>query len=236
MPNASTIKTLIFFFSFLLSATGQTAAISDSTKRQIPFSEIENYRQMSNFQYERLTPKGPSIWASIKEWVWDYILQHIITTESIAFWEFAFYALLILAFLYIAFKVFKMKGRSFFYNQSKDAEINEVFMTNATPTENLNEKMKRFVLNRQFREAIRIGYILILKKLSEHKIIIWRKDKTNFDYLYEIKNPELRNAFRQVTEIFNFTWYGENEIDKKFYDKIEPYFNNFTIEDKYRSL
>jgi len=41
----------------------------------------------------------------------------------------------------------------------------------------------------------------------------------NDDYLNEIKKPELKNAFANITRLYNYIWYGDFSIDEPKYKK-----------------
>lgn len=75
-----------------------------------------------------------------------------------------------------------------------------------------------------YRLAIRYYYLLLLKKLSEREIIHWHKDKTNSDYLYEIKNTSVKNDFEYLSYVYDYSWYGEFPIDDTAFNKAEKAF------------
>ncbi|MEI7487385.1 MAG: hypothetical protein WCJ72_08235 [Chryseobacterium sp.] len=54
----------------------------------------------------------------------------------------------------------------------------------------------------------------MLKKLSDKKSINWNPEKTNKDYVTELKVPNLKNEFSNLSYIFEYVWYGEFSIDE----------------------
>ncbi|MFN3640268.1 MAG: DUF4129 domain-containing protein, partial [Flavobacterium sp.] len=50
-------------------------------------------------------------------------------------------------------------------------------------------------------------------------IIEWDPDKTNADYLYEIKQPATQRQFAYVSYLFNYTWYGHFEVNQPLFEK-----------------
>ncbi len=62
------------------------------------------------------------------------------------------------------------------------------------------------------RLAVRYYYLWVLKKLSEKNIIEWHAEKTNTDYLYEIKSTDLKTDFQYLSYLYNYIWYGEFEM------------------------
>ena len=67
--------------------------------------------------------------------------------------------------------------------------------------------------------AIRYQFLLTLQKLSKNDRIEWHFDKTNSDYLTEITEPQLKNKFKKVVYLYDYIWYGEQEIAKDKYEK-----------------
>lgn len=75
-----------------------------------------------------------------------------------------------------------------------------------------------------FKLAIRYYYLWLLKKLSDNEIIDWHWDKTNSDYLYEIKNSSLKKDFEYLSYVYDYSWYGDFPIDEAAFLKAEKAF------------
>lgn len=75
-----------------------------------------------------------------------------------------------------------------------------------------------------YRLAIRYYYLWLLKKLSANEIIDWHWDKTNSDYLYEIKNTILKKDFEYLSYVYDYSWYGDFPIDEAAFAKAEKAF------------
>ncbi len=78
------------------------------------------------------------------------------------------------------------------------------------------------------RLAIRFYYLWLLKSLTQHDHIEWDIEKTNSDYLREIKDENLRERFSYLSYLYNNIWYGEFEVDDHIFDKTQNAFR-FTI-------
>jgi len=110
----------------------------------------------------------------------------------------------------------------------------KVVKSNAHITiDNVEEHIYESDLDRFIREAveqnnytlaIRLYYLAIIKELSLKRAIKWKKDKTNKDYLREMRKTNLFNPFREATRIFERIWYGEEELEKEDYQEIKPTF------------
>ncbi|WP_051200374.1 DUF4129 domain-containing protein [Flavobacterium subsaxonicum] len=78
--------------------------------------------------------------------------------------------------------------------------------------------------NADYKLAVRYYYLWLLKKLSNREIIDWHWDKTNTDYLYEIKDTLLRNDFEYLSYVYDHSWYGDFPVDEKNFAKAERAF------------
>jgi hypothetical protein len=62
------------------------------------------------------------------------------------------------------------------------------------------------------RLSIRYYYLWLLKTFTAQEIIVWDIEKTNSDYLYEIKNEKTKSDFQYLSYIYNYCWYGEFDL------------------------
>ena len=74
------------------------------------------------------------------------------------------------------------------------------------------------------RLSIRYYYLFLLKKMSEKQIIEWDVEKTNSDYTYEIKSPELKANFEYLSYLYNYMWYGEFDLTLEDFEKAKKAF------------
>ncbi|NRD20463.1 hypothetical protein HNV08_10430 [Winogradskyella eckloniae] len=78
---------------------------------------------------------------------------------------------------------------------------------------------------KNYRLATRYLYLKSLKSLAHKNIIEWHFEKTNTDYLNEIKDSQLKPLFKRVSYIYDYVWYGEFPIDEASYNKNKADFN-----------
>jgi hypothetical protein len=67
------------------------------------------------------------------------------------------------------------------------------------------------------RQSIRLYYLWLLKDLKESELIVWLPEKTNADYLSELKQEALRKQFSYLSYLYNYIWYGEFSITDEDY-------------------
>ena len=76
-----------------------------------------------------------------------------------------------------------------------------------------------------FATAVRFRYLGILQALEHRRCIVWRKEKTNREYAWELKQAPFRAEFQLATLIFDRVRYGEYIPDETQYQReIVPLF------------
>lgn len=88
----------------------------------------------------------------------------------------------------------------------------------------LNHPIQQAIAADNYPLAIRLYYLAILQELHLSKKIKWKKDKTNGEYLRELAGTPLFKDMQNITLIFERIWYGEIQIEKEDFLKIEPQF------------
>lgn len=78
--------------------------------------------------------------------------------------------------------------------------------------------------NEDFPLAIRIYYLMTIKALAQRNLLRWQPDKTNRDYLLELRRHPIRPLFGEVTLIYERIWYGDKALKKREFDDIQPAF------------
>jgi hypothetical protein len=89
------------------------------------------------------------------------------------------------------------------------------------------EKLLRDALERNdFRAAVRIYYIRLLKHLHSTGFIAWKKDKTNRDYAAELATVSFTRDFRKLMTAYEIIWYGERTPSLEEFRKLQVNFND----------
>ena len=98
---------------------------------------------------------------------------------------------------------------------------------------NLDEYIHETDLARFLREAlaasnwplaVRLYFLQTIKRLSEKEAIVWSKEKTNRDYLREMRGHRLGTQFRDVTRQYERVWYGNQPLTVEEFARLEPEF------------
>ncbi|MBD3636976.1 MAG: hypothetical protein HUJ25_06485 [Crocinitomicaceae bacterium] len=93
------------------------------------------------------------------------------------------------------------------------------------PLTELQRLLQEALSKGDYRGAVRIYFIFIIRDLAEKKWIRWEKEKTNFHYLREMAGKPEYDEFNRSVSFFEIIWYGKREVDKQKFEEIKP---NFT--------
>ncbi|MGO1584557.1 MAG: DUF4129 domain-containing protein, partial [Mesonia sp.] len=84
--------------------------------------------------------------------------------------------------------------------------------------------IKEAIAKGDLRLAVRYYYLLILRELKDNQFIAYEQEKTNEDYLKEIKSSQLSSPFEKLTHLYDFVWYGNFSINSQQYKTAEEDF------------
>lgn len=87
--------------------------------------------------------------------------------------------------------------------------------------------LKTAIQQEDFRQAIRYYFLILLKDLSDKKLIDYHKDKTNSEYLFQLKNNTQKEQFSYLLYLYNYIWYGEFAITKNEFQRAENKYQSF---------
>ncbi len=193
----------------------------------LPYDSIKNWRNLKAYAYTKYLD---SLLKSIKKKdkkqppvprrsiLTDLFNSNIVTvllwTVAIAF------VLFILYRLFLAEGAFKRKSKS----ANAEAEVAEEIITKESDFDAL---IRQSLQSGNYRQAVRYQYLRTLHLLAEKNMVQLAPDKTNFQYVSEIANRNHQQPFASLTLNYEYVWYGEFEIDKNIYDKIESNFRSF---------
>ncbi len=91
-------------------------------------------------------------------------------------------------------------------------------------SENIEDLIFKAVQDQDYRLAVRYYYLLLLKLLNKKGIIHYEFQKTNSEYLSEIKEIDFKESLQRSMRIYDFLWYGNFSINKIEYERAESSF------------
>ena len=78
-----------------------------------------------------------------------------------------------------------------------------------------------------YRLAVRLMFLRLLKNMSEKNIIRYQQDKTNLDYLLQLHSTKHYNNFFRITRNYEYSWYGKFDVSEESYRIIRNDFDHF---------
>jgi hypothetical protein len=189
---------------------------------------LDAYRADPDFQYDNPRAEGPSLWEQVLRWLrrtlWDPVFES--TTPDAR--RYVLIGLAVLALGWAVARLLRVEGAGVFARRSDaggaagpllDAEdIAEV---------DLETRLGAALNAGQHREAVRVRYLLLLQALDAAGAIAWRRDKTNRQYVAEVRaaRPERARSFARATRVFDAVWYGERPVPPALYAELAPLFD-----------
>lgn len=99
----------------------------------------------------------------------------------------------------------------------------EINITDIEDIEDVNDDSllklyKETLVKGDYKSAVRILYLLLIKNYHISGLIEWKKEKTNHAYYLELKEQSFQNNFMQVTQLYEKVWFGniENISNEEF--------------------
>ncbi|WP_051254168.1 DUF4129 domain-containing protein [Arenibacter latericius] len=174
----------------------------------------------NNFNYDVGDGESQNLLARFFTWLSDW-LQRVfgidLPSGTAHVLEIIIYILLGLLAIYLlvrfltgeqASAIFSKKATSF-----GNLDLSEEHIENI----DLDTLLATALSQNNYRSAIRYQYLKALKTLSKKEIIVWQYEKTNQDYQNEISLPDIKSVFKEISYLYDYVWYGEQEIDEQRY-------------------
>ena len=102
----------------------------------------------------------------------------------------------------------------------------------ARPVENIAElDIERLLAQAKhdghYKLAVRLYYLGLLKKLNDRGAIVWKKDKTNRDYLAELFSANIFfDEVKKLTRSYEAVWYGDHDLKPDTFTVVAAQFES----------
>lgn len=130
---------------------------------------------------------------------------------------------LILLFGLVIYIVYSLiKNRDSFKKEVKSEQVLKEMNPEIISKSELELLLEKYTNEENYRECVRIYFTFILKEIIRNGWINWKKEKTNFDYILEMKGKPNSERFEESVKIYDLVWYGEYGITKEVYHSLQP--------------
>lgn len=139
--------------------------------------------------------------------------------------------LIFLTALYIAVRLLmKHRGRWFLEKKNEAVSVNLSNVEKHIHEADFEALFKEVEQKGDTRQSVRVLHLWVLKTFTDHGIIQWNPDKTNIDYLSEIRDNALQEQFRYLSYLYNYIWYGGFSInDSEYRNARETFLRHIKI-------
>jgi len=95
---------------------------------------------------------------------------------------------------------------------------------------NYQREIDKAAAQGNYRLAVRLLYLRLLKILTDREIIRYKSDLTNFDYLMQLQPSKYYGHFFRLTRHYEYSWYGHFDVDDNKYRVIKTDFDQMDKE------
>ena len=227
----ATFKTFLYLVLLLLPAAGFTtqkvSTVAPVEVRRPTNARIEKFQKDGDFQYETDYTEKIGLWDAFWHWMKKHIFSPLIRGHELTIWNIIEYGLAIATIIFVAYYFIKSDRIGLFSRGPKKLQLDIEGGEEDINKMNFDKLVSDAIENRQYRIAIRYLYLKLLKDLSDNQLINWRAEKTNRDYINELRPTDYGKQFREVTLLFDYAWYGDVTINENSFGQIRDSFKEF---------
>ena len=192
--------------------------------RRPPAARLRDLRGQRDFQYVEGTgaPEGAGFWARLVAWLWRWLAPVFDTRGGRRAWDIIFYGLIGGTLVFAVLKLLQVDLTNVFGRAARSLPL--AYETGQENIHELNfaDALAQAEAAGNLRLAVRLGYLQLLKQLTDRDLIDWQPDKTNQAYLRELatSRPAARPDFAELTRQFEYAWYGELPVSAILYRQV----------------
>lgn len=203
-----------------------TAHSFEETVRMPDESRLQEISKDSRYDYKEVK-KEMTLWDRFIQWLRD-LFGKWITSEGVMMFLKITAALAFILVLVLFINQMRMGELKSAITRRGDRNVLNLRSTIITESsDKLDELITKAITNKDYSIAVRYIYQKSLHILKDLNLINWRTDKTNHDYLYELKDHPSADYFSRLTYFYEYIDYGDFEIDEVRFKTIEKVYNKF---------
>ena len=88
-----------------------------------------------------------------------------------------------------------------------------------------DKEISRAEQDGNYRMAIRLRFLHLLKTMNERQIIRYLQKRTNLDYLMQLHGTDWYRSFFPLVRHFEYSWYGKFEVNAEQYARVRADFD-----------
>ncbi len=134
----------------------------------------------------------------------------------------------LLAILFALFIIYKLIYKGVFLKHRRRTKSSRENISGMD--ENVSHFHKQLIGQeniKMYNEAVRLLFLITLNEMSDKRLLHFSAEKTNRDYLMELKEPVINKEFAALVKTFEYCWYGKFKVSQERYALIKNSFNEF---------
>jgi len=188
--------------------------------RSVPDSTLSRLKSQREFEYAN----DPEYWIKKKKKErsrdgLDNAIDWVFGSSVIRTIMYIFLALII---LYTLYRI--IDNNNLFYNSSKRTINNLSEDAVEMEDDNLDEKIRKAITDKDHRKAVRYLYFKTLRQLDQRGWIRYHAQATNYDYITQISSYPVAGDFKFLTQVYDYVWYGGFELTEEQFGIVHSNF------------
>lgn len=194
--------------------------------RSFKAEKLTTYKKDPAFNYiEETVPSG--WWQRFKHWFYDKLGNLLINRHSSLAVKWFVILLGASALIFLVYKLLGMDIMHIFERKSHSDRTQLMDQTENIHAIDFDVALQQAIESNNFKSAIRLLYLKSLKELTDKRYIDWQPGKTNQTYIQELREKPFQANFALLTNQFEYTWYGDFNVQKQHFIIIKEAFNTF---------
>lgn len=193
--------------------------------RHLPENSLDKFRSDDDFNYNtNIEYDSESLWDIVKRWIYKQIAKFFSNEGAMPYIRYTIFGLVL---LYALIRFLGGDFQSLFFRNRKKKSIDYREMDENIHEMDIDQLIAEYIDKKEFPYAIRLLFLKTLKMLNEHEHIVWTKNKTNSDYRREIAGKTFYTSFVQLSNVYEFIWYGDFPVSEKLFYDVKEHFDDF---------
>jgi len=196
------------------------------TLRRVPAERMRRYLDDDAFQYDGQVRNPETFFGRVRRWIWDLLESLFPDGTAGTFWKWVGWITMAVALVVLVMNLSGVRGIFFRKSERNVSDFTEI-------EENIDAMdftalLDEAIASRNYKRGVRLLYLRSLKELADRELISFRRDKTNQDYIAELRGADLHEGFRHVTTLFEYVWYGDVPVNESIFNNVRERFTDFS--------
>lgn len=202
---------------------------ADSSKVYVrTIDDVAHHSIASDDAFSYTEAKDPeTLWSRIKRWLFSFLFNAFENDWLRLFFKITFFLIFGLVLLALINQLLGGNIKNAFSNTRASQAVNLGNNSQSIEKLNLDKLLEEALSRNSYSDAVRLLYLKALEELNAHELINWKADKTNHDYIQELRSHPACPLFSRLTNIYEYVEYGDFNVERKNYDSIRKIYEEF---------